>query len=323
MTPSLPDWLSQIADAQRLPYPDEAGPPAWDSPSAALSNLLRDGPRRKVVLLFSAAGDHDYDENMTTDVELRLEADALGAYKRALREAVATLGPGRSFSCVPAELLAPQDGSSMQQDTRVLDGIDWTEEYDGGAVSHDSHRLCCWQLGTELLCLQAGKWQGDGNFALFVLATLTPMPPALAAAWHEGAAASAATDLPAPLARLQRRLGLALEAVPEQDEPGPFFPRGVMTVAHSYCVDAQGRVTGLNLARADLVDLGLLHDFVDLERLNLDDNALDDVEALHRLPRLRALSLRANLLASPDRLGGLARLLVHPEAFVVERAVFG
>lgn len=321
MTTLLPEQIDRLQATLAADYPPAITPPAWVGPSDPLSNLLRSGPRRKVVVLFDAVGDYDHDETMSTDVEFDLEAQGLVVYKQALRWAESVLGPGRQPSPAPDELYPPDPDDFEHRHGQVDDGVEWTEECEGGAVSHDSRRLRCWDLGADWVCLQAGKWQGDGNFAVFIVLTIVPGPPDGALVVEDDD--SAQPPAPAAIQVLQHRLGFALQALPEQGEPGGLIPRHVMNTDGAYTVDAAGRVTGLNLAGADLVDTGVLQAFPDLERLNLDNNALVAVDGLAGLKRLRELSLRGNLLqASPD-LDALAPLLVHPVDGAWEKALFG
>lgn len=323
MNPSLSEALVQIQAELGQPYPETLGPPVWQAPSAHLSNLLRNGPSRKVFLLHHDSGDCDYDEAMTDEVEFRMESEALVMYKQALVLAEACFGTGRGFDSVPFDLLPPDVDEDERREDDMIDGERWTEEVEGGVVSHDSRRLRTWIVGHQLVCLQAGKWQGDGNFAIFVAVTLTGAATALEAARLDTGCEADDPETPVAIRDLQRRLGYALEELPQEGLPGPFFRRNVMSTRSTYARNAAGQVTGLNLATADLVDLSVLEAFPHLERLNLDDNALHDVDALRALANLRELSLRANRLPASADLGTIAGRLVHPPAFIAELAPFG
>ena len=321
MARTLHEQIAQIQASLTAPYPGEVGPTAWTAPTDSVSNLLRSGPRRKAFVLHTATGDHDYEETMSDEVEFELTAGTVTAYKQALVHMEAAFGTGQGFDALPDELL-PLD--EEEDDTgRQIDGIAWTGSYDGGAVSPDCRKLRCWQQGADLICLQAGQWQGDGNFALFVVVTVTPAPAGVLQGCRPRVDSHPQPAPPPAILALQQRLGHGLEELPEAGEPGTFFPRDVMSMRWTYARNADGTVTGLNLAGADLVDLAALEGFGDLERLNLDDNALRDVAGLSRLPRLRELSLRANLVAPSTDLGPLAERLVHPVAFTWEAAAFG
>lgn len=321
-----PDLVDRLQAGLAAPYPPSPTLPAWDGPSAALSNLLRSGPRRKSLLLFDAVGDHDYDEAMSTDVEFDLDAQGLVVYKQALRWAESLLGPGRRPDPVPDGLQPPDPDDFAHLHDRVLDGVGWTEEAEGGALSADCRRWRCWDHGADWVCLQAGKWQGDGNFAVFVVMTVVPKPSAGDASVDDAGEAGEVDDTlppaPACVRALQRQLGFALRQVPEEGETGGLMPRDVMNIDGSYTVDAAGCVTGLNLVGCDLVDTHCLQGFTDLRRLNLADNALVAPEGLGHLRRLQELSLRGNLLQRTPELEALAPLLTHPVEWAWERALF-
>lgn len=160
--------------AMGKPYPTETGKPVEETCNDHLSNFFRNGPNRKVFVLHEAEGDYEYDEEMSIDVEIKMEGESDTIFKSAETMLMTHLGapldvpPYSDFAFDASEQELVRDGQRF-------DNIDWTPEFEGGAIFENADTLDtrCWNLANEYLVLQKGKWTGDGNFALFVVITIT------------------------------------------------------------------------------------------------------------------------------------------------------
>jgi hypothetical protein len=92
---------------------------------------------------------------------------------------VADLVFGKYEGEFPADLpnISETNYEDTSRDGEQADDIGWTPEYEGGAIfrNTDSYDLRYWTRDNNFICLQKGKWTGDGNFLLFVLMTISPL----------------------------------------------------------------------------------------------------------------------------------------------------
>ncbi|MGC4103547.1 hypothetical protein [Ferruginibacter sp.] len=168
--------LEEIKTQLGKSYPAVISSPAEITCNDHLSNFLRNGPARKIFLFNCSGGDHDYDELMTTEMETALEVNNDAMYAAVAEMIVKYFGtPIQAYGQLPADMAAT-DYDDITGEGGISYGIDWTPEYEGGAVFNnaDSSTILYWSTSNEYIVLQKGKWSGDGNFLLFTLVTITP-----------------------------------------------------------------------------------------------------------------------------------------------------
>lgn len=316
MTVATPSSLREVILALQRQlgsaYPAAVTRPVVQLNGRCITNFLRNGPHRKVFPLYTSDGDHHADPDMSLEAESAMEADCVRVYKEALRIAELLLGQSRGGR-QPRDTHSPDADDFAEKEGRAFDGIDWSVEYEGGAVYCDSHAVRYWAVGDEYVFLQRGKWHGDGNFALFTVMTVTPRTGSPEPEAARPASVRSAAK-PREILELEDLLGETFEKMPARGRPNGFFFRtDVMNAQNTYVVDKQGRVVGLNLSRNDLTGLALLEGFPHLEKLQIGDNALASLQGMAHLDQLQELCINDNLLedlAGIERLVSLRQLII-------------
>ena len=283
------------------PYPQTVTKPVAEALEHTVANFLRNGPHRKVFVLYQGSGDHQYDPDMTPEAEHAMGAQCTATYKEALVFAESLFGR-RTVGRPTARQSYYQPGADdfPEKEDQEHDGIPWSPEYEGGAEYVEAAALCHWEINGEYIFLQECHWTGDDNFEFFALMTVTSKLDAPASADDTGPDHGAdAPGRPNEIAALEQAIGNTLRKV-KSSEVMDWFK------SSSYSVDGHGRVTGLNLRNNHLTSLEALKGFQHLEKLSVSDNALTDLSDVARLDNLRELSLAGNLITSLD---GIERLI--------------
>jgi hypothetical protein len=175
MSGNITSAIQAIQSSLQSPYPAEITAPIETTAFNSFSNFLRNTPVRKVFLINHTDGDYEYDEDMNMDKEIEMEIANDNVFSETLVACEKVFG--RSLGEFPGDIQVSETNyDDNSKEGTVSDGIEWTPEYEGGAVfrNGDSSDTRYWISGKEFIFLQKGKWTGDGNFLLYVLITITP-----------------------------------------------------------------------------------------------------------------------------------------------------
>ncbi|WP_028105104.1 leucine-rich repeat domain-containing protein [Pseudoduganella violaceinigra] len=304
MHAKLKDKILALQRQLELPYPEVVMEPLDEALDYSLTNFLRNGPHRKVIVLNLAGGDYQYDEDMTPDVEYAMEAECDAIYKEALVIAEGLFGKSRKGW--------PKDGDSYYEpdsddfpdkEDEEFDGVPWSQEYEGGAVHSEAETMCYWDVNGQYVFLQKGRWTGDDNFQLFALMTATPkLGTSAMDEDDELEEADCEPGKPQEIAVIENAIGDTLKEK-KIDEVMDWFAR------NTYSVDENGNVTGLNIRKNQLTNLDLLKGLDHLENLNVSENAISDISLLSEFRHLRELSIGSNRIENIDVVANLPKLI--------------
>lgn len=295
------DIDAQLLDFQKSlssPYATIVCPPSSEEICEDVSNFLRNGPYRKICLLFSDSGDYEYDPEMDLETEHEIMAECIATYKQALIFAKSLFG--ESCARFPPDwstVYCPDAEDFPEKENAYFDGIPWTIEYEGGPIfqNNDSYEHSCyWEHGNDHIVLQLGKWSGDGNFNYFV--AIVASPKLARPSTSERSTTRPALkrkQTPAAIAALEDALGSQLKKVSATNVMDYFH-------GNSYSLNRQHEITGLHLRNHQLTHLRHLKPFTSLQRLCVTDNAIASLTDITHLKDLKELILSNNLLQSLD-----------------------
>jgi hypothetical protein len=285
------------------PYPEAVTKPIAEALTNTLTNFLRNGPHRKVFVLYQDSGDYQYDPDMTQEAEYGMGAECTAAYKEALVFLEGLFGRRRvGRPAARRSYYEPDSDDFPDKEDQEYDGIVWSPEYEGGPEYTEIDTLCHWEVNGEYIFLQEGRWTGDDNFEYFTLMTVTQKTNTPESPVESRSASSArAPARPKELHAIEEAIGDTLRKV-KSCEVMDGFKSG------SYSVDSNGQITGLNLRNAHLTSLEALKGLRHLEKLSLSDNALTDISDIAHLDSLCELSLGSNLITNLDGIERLTKL---------------
>ncbi|RYG28095.1 MAG: hypothetical protein EOO01_40325 [Chitinophagaceae bacterium] len=177
-TEELQYFVQTIHSAIDRPYPATVSAPLDTTAFDPLTNFLRNGPARKVFLVNCSGGDYEYDEAMTPAEEARMETENDECFNNLLKAATDVWGEARGEFPPAGMAISETNYADNSHEGQQFDGVEWTPEYAGGALFRNADSLAAryWQQERDVIFTQKGKWTGDGNFLLFVLVTVTPLP---------------------------------------------------------------------------------------------------------------------------------------------------
>jgi hypothetical protein len=161
-----------------MPYPSKTESSMGISIFAHCDHFFRNTPVRKIIVFNDATGDYDYDEEMTPDIEIEISIKNEKIYKEIQTLLLDEL---KMYPVQENEYPSKLDRSYHYEDETkegtLLKGEDfeeWTPEYEGGLHSFDNGYNTIWDLGTDYLYLGCVSDHGDGNFAYYTFACITP-----------------------------------------------------------------------------------------------------------------------------------------------------
>lgn len=170
--------LLQVKKEIGKPYQVVVSEPIENTIITSLTNFLRNGPKRKVFLIFCDGGDYDYDPDMTQDIEIGMDINNNEHFKITLKIATEVLGP-------PAKEQLPENMDNrvytvnhedVSKEGMKFDNELWTPEYEGGALYKGEYtgETRYWETNNEFIFLESAAYLGDGDFAYYTLITITP-----------------------------------------------------------------------------------------------------------------------------------------------------
>ncbi len=168
----------KIQELIAMPYPSKTAPTMGISIFAHCDHFFRNTPFRKIIVFNDAAGDYDYDEEMTPDHEIDISIENEKMYKetQALLFEELKMYPFQENE-YPSDLDRVWNYEDETKEGTIIDGEDfeeWTPEYEGGIHDFDNQYNTIWDLGADYLYLGCGADKGDGNFAYYTFACITP-----------------------------------------------------------------------------------------------------------------------------------------------------
>lgn len=169
----LEQKVSEVIALLNVPFEQQVGEPAEISGDNSLTNFLRSGPNRKIVIFNYSYGDYEYDESMSQEIEISIEIENKSIYSTAFdlmkKEFGAPLPqPVESYEELPFTRIAFEDS------TDIIDA-EWTPEYNGGSLfeNADDFVFEYWRENNQYIVLQNGKIWGDGDFTFYVFVAIS------------------------------------------------------------------------------------------------------------------------------------------------------
>ncbi|MCF2495701.1 hypothetical protein [Dyadobacter chenhuakuii] len=163
----------QVVDLLESRFDQDVSEPIENTGNCNLSNFLRNGPNRKIVIFKYYYGDYEYDELISEDVEISISIANDAIYNTANNLLTKQFGPPQplpihDYNQLPFARIAKEKLKENKD-------YDWTPEYEGGALfeNADDFIFSYWIKKNQYIVLQNGKIWGDGDFTFFVLVTIS------------------------------------------------------------------------------------------------------------------------------------------------------